>query len=117
MGKLKMFCNYIKQTNHNSHKIAARHRMIVHADTGFIGSAANQAIVLSTAIFLAAGRFGYAPSANKPASVGLKLQSRDSGMKSNDPSGFTAVDTLAFGAMGHIFGVGIYLGTAAQNLQ
>merc|ERR1711988_1792050 len=84
---------------------------------GFIGSQANQAVVLSTTIFLAAGRFGLAPSANKPADVALKLKSRDSGLKTGDPAAFTAVDTLAFGAMGHIFAVGIYLGTVGTNLQ
>merc|ERR1711869_140797 len=89
----------------------------IRADTGFIGSQANQAVLLSTTIFLAAGRFGLAPSANKPVNVALKLQTRESGLKTADPAGFTAVDTLAFGAMGHIVGVGIYLGTVGQSLQ
>merc|ERR1719281_373513 len=98
-------------------RVAVRPRVITRADASFIGSPANQAIVLSCTLFLAAGRFGYAPSANAPASVALKLQTRDSGMKTNDPAGFTAVDTLAFGAMGHIVGVGIYLGTVGQNIN
>merc|ERR1719160_368264 len=104
-------------TKSTTYRASARPRVIVRAATNFIGSPANQAIVLSTTIFLAAGRFGYAPSANKPASAGLVLQTRNSGMKSNDPAGFTAVDTLAFGAVGHIVGVGIYLGTAAPLLN
>merc|ERR1711977_820132 len=101
----------------SSYQMAPRRSVTVFADSGFIGSPANQAIVLSTAIFLYAGRNGLAPSANKPASVDLKLETRDSGLKTNDPAGFTAVDTLAFGAVGHIVGVGIYLGTVGQNLN
>merc|ERR1719235_2258279 len=84
------------------------HQAFIHADSSFIGS---QAILLSTTIFLIAGRAGLAPSVNKPADANLKLQPRYSGLKTADPAGFTAVDTLAFGAMGHIVGVGIYLGT------
>merc|ERR1711998_44088 len=90
---------------------------IVNSDAGFIGSQANQAVLVSTTIFLAAGRFGLAPSANKPAGVSLKLSSRDSGLKTADPAGFTAVDTLAFGAMGHIVAVGIYMGTVGTTVQ
>merc|ERR1712224_841101 len=107
----------LKYSRISSNSVTTRSNIISHADTSFIGSPANQAIVLSCTLFLAAGRFGYAPSANAPASVGLKLQTRDSGMKTNDPAGFTAVDTLAFGAMGHIVGVGIYLGTVGGNIN
>merc|ERR1719160_702708 len=97
--------------------VPSHRRVAVRADASFIGSQANQAIVLSTTIFLAAGRFGLAPSTNKPATAGLKLQTRDSGLKTGDPAGFTAVDTLAFGAMGHIVGVGIYLGTVGTSMN
>merc|ERR1712216_1106002 len=109
--------NMLKLPKITSNTITTRSRVISRADAGFIGSPANQAILLSCTIFLAAGRFGYAPSANAPASVNLKLQTRDSGMKTNDPAGFTAVDTLAFGAMGHIVGVGIYLGTVGRYIN
>merc|ERR1711977_445775 len=101
----------------NRQMVLNRKSIALHADTGFIGSQANLAILLSTSIFLLAGRVGLAPSANKPATAGLKLQNRESGLKTGDPAGFTAVDTLAFGAMGHIVGVGIYLGTVGSNLQ
>merc|ERR1712070_938471 len=109
--------NMLKLSSKISNRTATRSRIISRADASFIGSSANQTILLSCMIFLAAGRFGYAPSANAPTSVNLKLQIRDSGMKTNDPAGFTAVDTLAFGAMGHIVGVGIYLRTVGQNIN
>lgn len=67
-------------------------------------------MITSTALFLTAGRFGLAPTANSPTNVGLKLQDVPSGMQSGDPKGFTAVDCLAFGALGHCVGVGIVLG-------
>merc|ERR1712224_1075235 len=101
----------------NGRMVLNRKSIVLRADSGFIGSQANLAILLSTSIFLLAGRVGLAPSANKPATVGLKLQTRESGLKTGDPAGFTAVDTLAFGAMGHIFGVGIYLGTVGSTIQ
>lgn len=40
-----------------------------------------------TAAFLAAGRFGFAPTVNKVATAGLDLKERDSPIKSNDPAG------------------------------
>ena len=46
-----------------------------------------QIIVASTTIFLAAGRFGLTPSANRLASPGLKLQTNNSGLKTGDPAG------------------------------
>ncbi|RCV09467.1 hypothetical protein SEVIR_2G035800v4 [Setaria viridis] len=76
----------------------------------YIGSATNQIMVLSTTLMLFAGRFGLAPSANRKATAGLKLESRDSGLQTGDPAGFTLADTLACGAVGHIIGVGIVLG-------
>merc|ERR1712093_31729 len=96
-------------------KVNPRSQVSVAAGSSFIGSPVNQTITLSTALFLTAGRFGVLPSANKPATAGLKLKTRDSGLKTNDPAGFTAVDTLAYGAIGHIVGVGIYLGTAGSG--
>jgi photosystem I reaction center PsaK len=44
-------------------------------------------MVASTAACLAAGRFGLAPTVNKAASAGLKLQQVDSGLKTGDPAG------------------------------
>ena len=59
-----------------------------------------QIVVASTTIFLAAGRFGLTPSANRLASPGLKLNSNDSGLKTGDPAGFTATDVLYLGTIG-----------------
>ena len=59
-----------------------------------------QIVCASTAIFLAAGRFGLTPSANRLASPGLKLQSNNSGLKTGDPAGFTATDVLYLGTIG-----------------
>ncbi|KAJ7562515.1 hypothetical protein O6H91_03G072400 [Diphasiastrum complanatum] len=70
-------------------------------------------IVASTTLSLFAGRFGLAPSANRKALAGLKLVDRESGLQTGDPAGFTGTDTLAFGALGHIIGVGIVLGLKA----
>uniref|UniRef100_A0A0D6QRN3 PSI-K n=1 Tax=Araucaria cunninghamii TaxID=56994 RepID=A0A0D6QRN3_ARACU len=76
----------------------------------FIGSPTNLIMVTTTTLMLFAGRFGLAPSANRKASAGLKLQDRDSGLQTGDPAGFTGTDTLACGALGHIMGVGVVLG-------
>ncbi|TVU41165.1 hypothetical protein EJB05_14664 [Eragrostis curvula] len=82
----------------------------------YIGSATNQLsftsqiMVVTTTLMLVAGRFGLAPSANRKATAGLKLEARDSGLQTGDPAGFTLADTLACGAVGHILGVGIVLG-------
>ncbi|KAL9328494.1 hypothetical protein ACSQ67_003497 [Phaseolus vulgaris] len=67
-------------------------------------------MVASTSLMLFAGRFGLAPSANRKATAGLKLEVRDSGLQTGDPAGFTLADTLACGAVGHIIGVGVVLG-------
>ncbi|CAM8912087.1 unnamed protein product [Rhodiola kirilowii] len=76
----------------------------------FIGSPTNLIMVTSTTLMLFAGRFGLAPSANKKATAGLKLETRDSGLQTGDPAGFTLADTLACGTVGHIIGVGVVLG-------
>jgi photosystem I subunit 10 len=73
----------------------------------------KQIMVASTAAMLFAGRFGLAPSANRKASAGLKLEDRDSGLQTGDPAGFTGADTLACGAVGHVIGVGVVLGLRA----
>lgn len=70
----------------------------------------EQIMVASTSLMLFAGRFGLAPSANRKATAGLKLEVRDSGLQTGDPAGFTLADTLACGAVGHIIGVGVVLG-------
>ena len=68
-------------------------------------------MVVSTTAFLAAGRFGLAPTANRQATPGLELQGSKAGNSfTSDPSGFTAVDLLALGTLGHVAGVGIVLG-------
>lgn len=69
-----------------------------------------QIMVTTTSLMLFAGRFGLAPSANRKATAGLKLEVRDSGLQTGDPAGFTLADTLACGVVGHIMGVGIVLG-------
>lgn len=46
-----------------------------------------QIMVATTATMLFAGRFGLAPSVNKPATAGLKLQEVDGGVKTGDPAG------------------------------
>ncbi|XP_042510349.1 photosystem I reaction center subunit psaK, chloroplastic-like [Macadamia integrifolia] len=76
----------------------------------FIGSSTNLIMVTSTSLMLFAGRFGLAPSANRKATAGLKLEIRDSGLQTGDPAGFTLADTLACGVVGHIIGVGVVLG-------
>lgn len=67
-------------------------------------------MVTSTTLMLFAGRFGLAPSANRVATAGLRLETRDSGLQTGDPAGFTLADTLACGTVGHIIGVGVVLG-------
>ncbi|KAL8468607.1 hypothetical protein ACS0TY_031705 [Phlomoides rotata] len=76
----------------------------------FIGSSTNLIMVTSTSLMLFAGRFGLAPSANRKATAGLKLEARNSGLQTGDPAGFTLADTLACGTVGHIIGVGVVLG-------
>ena len=41
---------------------------------------------------------------------GLKLETRDSGLQTGDSAGFTLIDTLAYGTVGHIIGAGVGLG-------
>ncbi|XP_042513941.1 photosystem I reaction center subunit psaK, chloroplastic-like [Macadamia integrifolia] len=77
---------------------------------GFIGSSTNLIMVTTTSLMLFAGRFGLAPSANRKSTAGLKLETRDSGLQTGDPAGFTLADTLACGSVGHIIGVGVVLG-------
>ncbi|KAK1277915.1 hypothetical protein QJS04_geneDACA014796 [Acorus gramineus] len=76
----------------------------------FIGSPTNLIMVTATSLMLFAGRFGLAPSANRKATAGLRLEVRDSGLQTGDPAGFTLADTLACGVVGHIIGVGVVLG-------
>ncbi|XP_059668565.1 photosystem I reaction center subunit psaK, chloroplastic [Cornus florida] len=80
------------------------------ARCGYIGSPTNLIMVTSTSLMLFAGRFGLAPSANRKATAGLKLEAYDSGLQTGDPAGFTLADTLACGSVGHIIGVGVVLG-------
>eukprot|EP00177_Eucheuma_denticulatum_P000193 GFKZ01000342.1.p1 GENE.GFKZ01000342.1~~GFKZ01000342.1.p1 ORF type:complete len:115 (-),score=8.18 GFKZ01000342.1:537-881(-) len=83
---------------------------------GFIGSPNNIIMVVSTATFLAAGRFGLAPTVNRSTSAGLKFQEVDAGLASGDPAGFTIVDVLALGSFGHAVGAGIILGLHNQGI-
>ncbi|CAA0823746.1 Photosystem I reaction center subunit psaK-chloroplastic [Striga hermonthica] len=85
-------------------------RRALGARCDFIGSPTNLIMVTSTSLMLFAGRFGLAPSANRKATAGLKLEARDSGLQTGDPAGFTLADTLACGVVGHIIGVGVVLG-------
>ncbi|KAK9811790.1 hypothetical protein WJX72_010135 [[Myrmecia] bisecta] len=95
----------------------ARRTAQVTRCSGFIGSANNLIMVASTTAFLVAGRFGLAPTANRQASAGLKLNTTNaSGLKTGDPAGFTAVDVLALGAFGHAIGAGIILGLKNQGI-
>jgi photosystem I subunit 10 len=98
-------------------KVSRSSRLVCRADGGFIGSSTNLIMVASTATFLAAGKFGLAPTVKRGTDAGCRLQDRPNavGLISNDPSGFTAVDTLAFGALGHMAGVGIVLGLRATG--
>eukprot|EP00355_Strombidium_rassoulzadegani_P000664 CAMPEP_0168614084 /NCGR_PEP_ID=MMETSP0449_2-20121227/3788_1 /TAXON_ID=1082188 /ORGANISM="Strombidium rassoulzadegani, Strain ras09" /LENGTH=122 /DNA_ID=CAMNT_0008654745 /DNA_START=75 /DNA_END=443 /DNA_ORIENTATION=- len=93
--------------------VVPRARRSVQTRADFIGSSNNLIMVASTTLCLVAGRFGLAPTTNRAASAGLKLSEVPSGLKSNDPSGFTAVDVLALGAVGHVIGAGIILGLKA----
>jgi len=85
-------------------------------ESAYLVSQARLAISLSTSIMLVAGRFGLAPSANKTSASNLSLQARLTGQKTGDPAGFTFADTLAFGSMGHILGIGIYFGTVGTKM-
>ncbi|KAF6253965.1 polypeptide 37 precursor [Scenedesmus sp. NREL 46B-D3] len=95
----------------------SRSRLVCRADGGFIGSSTNLIMVASTTAFLAAGKFGLAPTVKRGTDAACKLQDRPNaaGLISNDPTGFTAVDTLAFGALGHMAGVGIVMGLRATG--
>jgi photosystem I subunit X len=73
-------------------------------------------MVTTTSLMLFAGRFGLAPSANRKANAGLKLEAFDSGLQTGDPAGFTLADTLACGSVGHILGVGIVLGFKSMGI-
>ena len=46
-----------------------------------------QIVLASTTIFLAAGRFGLTPSANRLSTPGLKLVENSSGLQTGDPAG------------------------------
>lgn len=90
--------------------LSVRGKGALGARCDYLGSSTNLIMVASTTAMLFAGRFGLAPSANRKASAGLKLEDRNSGLQTGDPAGFTGTDTLACGAMGHVIGVGVVLG-------
>ncbi|MCL7021912.1 hypothetical protein MKW94_018511 [Papaver nudicaule] len=90
--------------------VAPMKRKALGVRCDFIGSPTNLVMVTATTLMLFAGRFGLAPSANRKATAGLKLEGRDSGLQTGDPAGFTLADTLACGSFGHIIGVGVVLG-------
>merc|ERR1719414_535742 len=94
-------------------RVAARRSVVARAD--FFGSSTNLIMVASTTACLAAGRFGLAPTANKPAlgGNGLQLRDKSAGVGSADPAGFTVVDVFAMGSAGHVIGAGIILGLKA----
>eukprot|EP01025_Chloroclados_australasicus_P038322 TRINITY_DN393_c0_g1_i2.p4 TRINITY_DN393_c0_g1~~TRINITY_DN393_c0_g1_i2.p4 ORF type:complete len:121 (+),score=14.62 TRINITY_DN393_c0_g1_i2:102-464(+) len=91
-------------------KGVTRSRSNVQVKAEFFGSQENLLVCGCTALFLVAGRFGVAPTANKLASAGLNLEDYKSGLISGDPSGFTAVDVLYLGTAGHAVAIGIVLG-------
>ena len=84
---------------------------------GFFGSPENLAVCTGTTIFLIAGRFGLAPSANRlvNGTNRLQLEENESGLNSGDPANFTAVDVLAYGSFGHAVAIGMVLGLKAQG--
>ena len=47
---------------------------------------------------------------------GLKLETRDSRLQTGDSAGFTLVDTLVYGTVGHIIGAGVDLGLKNKAL-
>jgi len=95
--------------------VASRRPLVCRADGGYLGSTTNIIMIASTTLFLSAARFGLAPTANRNATAGLKLVEKGNavGLKSNDPDGFTVVDVLTYGAVGHLVGVGTVLGLRA----
>merc|ERR1712066_901870 len=48
----------------------------VRADTGFLGSDADLAILIATSLVMFAGRQGLAPTANRPSTPRLQLENR-----------------------------------------
>ncbi|MEW5302372.1 MAG: hypothetical protein WDW38_002472 [Sanguina aurantia] len=92
-----------------------RSSVVVRSDAAFIGSTTNIIMVASTTAFLTAARFGLAPTVKKMATPRLKLVERDIGLISGDPAGFTAVDVLAYGTIGHVVAVGAILGLKATG--
>lgn len=55
-------------------------------------------MVASTTAFLVAGRFGLAPTVNRPATAGLDLKERDAGVKSGDPAGVLRASAASYDA-------------------
>jgi len=97
--------------------VASRKALVCRADGGFIGSTTNVIMIASTTLFLGAARAGLAPTSNRNTTAGLKLVDSGNavGLKSGDPAGFTIVDVLTWGAVGHIVGVGTILGLRATG--
>eukprot|EP01024_Parvocaulis_polyphysoides_P013086 TRINITY_DN1503_c3_g1_i1.p1 TRINITY_DN1503_c3_g1~~TRINITY_DN1503_c3_g1_i1.p1 ORF type:complete len:140 (-),score=19.67 TRINITY_DN1503_c3_g1_i1:133-498(-) len=91
-------------------KLSTRSRTTVKVSADFLGSPTNLIVCGCTTLFLAAGRFGLAPTTGKLATAGLKLEEKKSGLVSQDPSGFTIVDVLYLGTAGHAVAIGIVLG-------
>jgi len=96
--------------------VARRQRTVTHA--GYLGSPTNLVFLISTTAFLAAGRFGLAPTAKLHTKAGTKLYKDDSeGLTTSDPGGYTAVDVLVGGSQGHVIAVGIVLGMRALGIM
>jgi len=95
--------------------VNSRRQVSVRAD-GFLGSTTNLIMIASTTLFLSAARFGLAPTSNAHTGAGTKLYVKnDSGVASNDPSGFNIVDVLVGGSQGHVVGIGMILGLRAMG--
>ena len=94
-------------------RVQSRRNVVVKADAGFLGSFENKVMATSVATFLAAGRFGLAPTSARVtgAATPMKLNDvKDMDIATGDPSGFNWVDVAALGSLGHIVGAAVILG-------
>ena len=82
-----------------------------------------QIMIATTTAFLAAGRFGLAPTSNKNATAGLKLVEADNvggkpkrEFNSNDPSGFSIIDVLGKCMCAHSYCLAVMLALGRKNV-
>ena len=78
----------------------------------------TQIVCVNTAACLFAGRFGLAPTVNKnyggAESYGKMVEAERPRVQSRDPAGFTIVDLLMWGSIGHAVG---YVALATQSFN